>query len=148
MRQETACSSSSRVKRPCGAQRGRLALRVPQKSTEHLNRFSVYRRSGEHQSDPLATGESGGNPEETRVRGGVADAFSGVGVPSLPVLRRARPAAGIFLPEGPAGFRAGRGIASPTGLKPSRGREEPNVVLALMVAFLVIMLLELEERFP
>jgi hypothetical protein len=36
----------------------------------------------------------------------------------------------------------------PTGLKRSRGREEQNIVLALMVAFLVIMLLELEERFP
>src|SRR5215472_15412022 len=37
---------------------------------------------------------------------------------------------------------------SPTGLKPSRGREEQNVALALVVAFLVIMLLELGERFP
>src|SRR5215472_17058411 len=37
---------------------------------------------------------------------------------------------------------------SPTGLKPSRGREEQNVALALVVAFLVIMLLELVERFP
>src|SRR6516162_7771583 len=31
---------------------------------------------------------------------------------------------------------------------PSRGREEQNVVLTLVVAFLVIMLLELDERFP
>jgi hypothetical protein len=37
---------------------------------------------------------------------------------------------------------------SPTGLKPSRGGEEEHVVLALMVAFLVIMLLELGERSP
>jgi len=29
-----------------------------------------------------------------------------------------------------------------------QGREEQNVVLALMVAFLVIMLLKLDERFP
>jgi hypothetical protein len=37
---------------------------------------------------------------------------------------------------------------SPTGLKPSRGGEEQNVVLGLMVAFCVIMLWELGERFP
>jgi hypothetical protein len=37
---------------------------------------------------------------------------------------------------------------SPTGLKRSRGREEQNVVLTLVVGFLVIMLLELDERFP
>jgi hypothetical protein len=37
---------------------------------------------------------------------------------------------------------------SPTRRKPSRGREEQHVVLALVIAFLVIMLLELEERFP
>jgi hypothetical protein len=35
---------------------------------------------------------------------------------------------------------------SPTGLKPSR--EEQNVVLTLVVAFFVIILLELDERFP
>src|SRR6516164_8799220 len=37
---------------------------------------------------------------------------------------------------------------SPTGLKRSKGGEEQNVVLALVVAFFVIMLLELGERFP
>jgi hypothetical protein len=37
---------------------------------------------------------------------------------------------------------------SPAGLKPSRGGEEQNVALALMVAFCVIMLWELGERFP
>ena len=37
---------------------------------------------------------------------------------------------------------------SPTGLKRSRGGEEQNVVLALVVAFFVIMLLELGERLP
>jgi hypothetical protein len=37
---------------------------------------------------------------------------------------------------------------SPTGLKRSRGGEEQNVALALVVAFFVIMLLELDERFP
>jgi hypothetical protein len=37
---------------------------------------------------------------------------------------------------------------SPTGLKRSSGAEEQNVALALVVAFLVIMLLELDERFP
>jgi len=37
---------------------------------------------------------------------------------------------------------------SPAGLKRSRGGEEQNVVLALVVAFFVIMLLELDERFP
>ena len=33
------------------------------------------------------------------------------------------------------------------GLKPSWGGEEEKVVLALVIAFLVIMLLELNERF-
>jgi hypothetical protein len=37
---------------------------------------------------------------------------------------------------------------SPTGLKRSRGGEEQRIVLALVVAFFVIMLLELDERFP
>jgi hypothetical protein len=40
------------------------------------------------------------------------------------------------------------GCHATPGLKPSRGMEEQNVVLALMVAFCVIMLLELGERFP
>ena len=34
-----------------------------------------------------------------------------------------------------------------TGLKPSWGGEEEKVVLALVIAFFVIMLLELNERF-
>jgi hypothetical protein len=34
------------------------------------------------------------------------------------------------------------------GHKPSGSGEKENVVLALMVAFFVIMLLELKERFP
>jgi hypothetical protein len=37
---------------------------------------------------------------------------------------------------------------SPTGLKRGRGWEEQNVVLALVVAFFVIMLSELSDRFP
>jgi hypothetical protein len=37
---------------------------------------------------------------------------------------------------------------SPTGLKPSRGGEEQHVALALVIAFFVIMRLELDERFP
>jgi hypothetical protein len=37
---------------------------------------------------------------------------------------------------------------SPTGLKRSRGGEEQNVDFALTAAFFVIMLLELDERFP
>jgi hypothetical protein len=52
---------------------------------------------------------------KTRVRGGVADALSDVGVWPLPVAGRAWQAACIFLPEGPAGLRSGRKIAaSPT----------------------------------
>ena len=37
---------------------------------------------------------------------------------------------------------------SAAGLKRGRGREEQNVVLALVIAFFVIMLLELGERCP
>ena len=52
------------------------------------------------------------------------------------------------VPEQPAEAFSTADATSPTGLKRSRGREEQNVVLALVVAFFVIMLLELGERLP
>ena len=62
------------------------AAHTPKKVPDISADFLYTVRSGEHQSGSLATGESHGNQEETRVRGEVADALSEVGVSPLPVI--------------------------------------------------------------
>jgi hypothetical protein len=64
--------------------------RTPEKTLDIWNVFLYTVRSGEHQSDSVATSESGGNPKQTQVRGEVTDGLSEMGVSPLRVGGRAR----------------------------------------------------------